>query len=402
MRMLPTRRRPGGTARRVSSLRVMASLALMLSVLLVACSDGEDDPAPTTTAEATTATSEATATSTTEASPTTEASGDELRLQPRPGTELGAPAVPEPQPGPDGATTFASIEEQYEGLGTDAAAGEFPRTVRHAMGETTLEARPQRVVVLDSTELNAVVEMGVIPVGYAETAAGTLPDYLSDALADATKVGSISEPDLEAIAALQPDLILSNKGRHEALYGQLSAIAPTVYAPSGGISWRQAFELYAVTVGAEEEAAATVAEYEDRVRVLNAQLPAVRPSVSLVRVRDDGLRYYLRVNFAATLLDDLGFPRPEAQNVEDIQVSDMSIETVRDYSDAGLIVLGFDSGPTPEAIASVTEDPVWSTLPAIQQGDFIATDTALWYAGTGYSGAHAIVDDIEAHFGIGG
>ena len=47
---------------------------------------------------------------------------------------------------------------------------------------------------------------------------------------DTEVVGLESEVNVEAIAALQPDLIIGNKMRQEAIYEQLSAIAPTVFA----------------------------------------------------------------------------------------------------------------------------------------------------------------------------
>lgn len=373
---------------------------LVAAAVLAACGSDADDGTttaqPTATATATTA---ETATSTPGETPVS--STDELRLQPRSGVELGAPAVPTPVPGGDGATTFTSITEPYVDFGTDAAVGEFPRTIRHARGETVIEARPQRIVVLDSTELNSAAELGAPIVGYTETPTQMVADYIRVALADATPVGQIVEPDLEAIAALRPDLTLSNEGRHSALYEQLSAIAPTVYGAVGGIAWRQNFDLYARTMGLEEAAAETVSEYEARITHLNTLLPDPRPTVSLIRVRpDESLRYYLRVNFAATVLDDLGFARPERQNVEDIQVSDLTLESLRDWSDAGLIVLGYDGGAPAEAREAIAANPLWSSLQAVRDGQYLTTSSELWYAGTGYGGAHAILDELVAFLGI--
>src|SRR3546814_6831851 len=52
-------------------------------------------------------------------------------------------------------------------------------------------------------------------------------------------VGLIEEPNLEAIAAQRPDLILGAKERHEALYEELSGIAPTVFTESSGTNWKE-------------------------------------------------------------------------------------------------------------------------------------------------------------------
>ena len=53
----------------------------------------------------------------------------------------------------------------------------FPRTVEHAMGATEIPARPERVVVLDTGELDSVLSLGVTPVGAVTTAVSE--DFLS-------------------------------------------------------------------------------------------------------------------------------------------------------------------------------------------------------------------------------
>src|SRR5690606_8973948 len=116
-------------------------------------------------------------------------------------------------------------------------------------------------------------------------------------------------PNLEAIAALQPDLILSSIIRHEALYDQLASIAPTVFGVRTGVVWKQNFALHAQALGREEEAQAIVLDYEERIREMNEALPDPRPVVSVVRVLADNLRYYAIANFSGTILRDLGFPR---------------------------------------------------------------------------------------------
>lgn len=75
------------------------------------------------------------------------------------------------------------------------------------------------MVVLDTGELDAVVALGITPVG----AVSAFPDaglqgYLADRTADTQVVGTIAEPNLEAIATLDPDLILSNEVRHPDIY----------------------------------------------------------------------------------------------------------------------------------------------------------------------------------------
>ena len=124
------------------------------------------------------------------------------------------------------------------------AAATSSYTVTHAMGEQKFDSVPERIVVLDSPPLDALVALGITPVGAPEIGAGRgFPAYLADKLKTTKPVGFIAEPDIDAIANLAPDLIIGSKVRHEALYDELSAIAPTVFSADTGTNWTEQAEL---------------------------------------------------------------------------------------------------------------------------------------------------------------
>ena len=98
--------------------------------------------------------------------------------------------------------------------------------LKHAQGETTVAANPERVVVFDFATLDNLDRLGVkiigVPTGIA------YPEYLKKyESADYTKVGTLFEPDYEAVNAAEPDLIIVG-GRSAAKYGELAKIAPTI------------------------------------------------------------------------------------------------------------------------------------------------------------------------------
>ena len=100
-----------------------------------------------------------------------------------------------------------------------------PVTVRHAQGETTLAAAPGKVFVFDLSALDALDALGV-PV--AGVPAGPKPERLKTYdSGKVAKVGTLFEPDLEAIAAAEPDLILIG-GRSAPKYRDLERFAPTI------------------------------------------------------------------------------------------------------------------------------------------------------------------------------
>lgn len=89
-------------------------------------------------------------------------------------------------------------------------------TIEHAMGKTEVPANPKRIVILTNEGTEALLTLGITPVGAAESPTGN-PWYphTKDKLKDVKTVGTELQPNVEAIASLKPDLIIGNKLRHE-------------------------------------------------------------------------------------------------------------------------------------------------------------------------------------------
>ena len=137
-------------------------------------------------------------------------------------------------------------------------------TAEHPMRETEIEGTPDRVVLLDTGELDSAMSLGVKPVGAVEAVEGLgLPSYL-EGTGGIENVGTIEEPNLEKIATLEPDLILSSRLRHEAIYDQLSQIAPTVFTETTGVTWKANFEKHAEAMNRGGEARRIMAEHRRR------------------------------------------------------------------------------------------------------------------------------------------
>ncbi|MEE3920705.1 iron-siderophore ABC transporter substrate-binding protein [Micromonospora sp. BRA006-A] len=165
------------------------------------------------------------------------------------------------------------------------------REITHAMGTTKVPAEPKRVVVLDTDKIDTALSLGVTPVGAATAGeAKSWPTYFRrDKLAGITEVGVLTEPDLEAINALNPDLILGNKFRQEKFYDELSKIAPTVFTEKVGITWKENFLLDGTALGKEQQAKDLLAEYEKRAKDFGTKLgdacPERSPSCASCRRR---------------------------------------------------------------------------------------------------------------------
>ena len=302
---------------------------------------------------------------------------------------LAACAAPASSPTADAAAPSSST-----------AAGDFPRTITHAAGETTIPAQPERVVVLDTGELDSMVALGIVPVGAVRAPVEDgLLDYLAPEVEGTTElVGTIDEPNLEQIAALEPDLILSSMLRHEDIYDELSQIAPTVFTETVGVVWKENLAVHAEAVGMEEQAARLLADYEERAAQLAETLEAdlgELPEVSVVRFLPGETRLYQKANFIGTVLQDTGLRRPESQDVDDfaLVISEEQIE----QADGDVIFVTW-YGPAEETTQSAfTENPLWDTLSAVEAGRVYEVPDDTWMLGIGIGAAGIVLDELETH-----
>jgi iron complex transport system substrate-binding protein len=266
------------------------------------------------------------------------------------------------------------------------------RTVAHAMGQTRVPAHPQRVVVLDTGELDAAMALGVTPVGATNLARDMR--YLGPATSKITDVGPWNRPSETAIAKLKPDLILSNKRRHAASYDRLSKIAPTVLAENIGPMWKENFALYARALGREGEGRRLLDRYEQKVQALRTKLgDPSRIQVSMVRFLPGSIRLYRQGSFIGKVLDDVGLGRPAAQRGPELDL-EVSAERLADFDGDYLFYCSYGD-PQKTQLTQLTSDRLWQSLRAVQSGHAFHVGDDVWMLALGVKGAIAVVDELD-------
>lgn len=304
---------------------------------------------------------------------------------------LAATACGAQQPAP----TAAEADEAAE---TPPVEQTGTRTVAHDQGETEVPAEPERVVTLDSPHLDAALSLGVTPVGSVRSSVDEgLPAYLGDRVDGVETVGTIEEPDLEAIAALQPDLVLSATVRHEEIYEELSQIAPTVFTPSSGTSWKDGFLLVAEALALGEEGDAALAAYNDRVEGVGAAVGAEEMTASIVRFLPDETRVYGPETFSGSVLTEVGFTLPDL-GYDEYSMAYISPEQVG-LADADVIFSATYGDPATTTRGAVTA--VWDSLSAVRSGCQFDVEDGEWMIGIGLIGADIILDEVEAFLADG-
>ncbi|RGE16833.1 ABC transporter substrate-binding protein [Leucobacter sp. wl10] len=284
------------------------------------------------------------------------------------------------------ALTGCASQPQQSGA-DQAAAASGTRTVKHARGTTEVPEDPQRVVTLEPVELDTAVALGVTPVGAAVASnVSGIPGYLGvDGVAP---VGTVPEPDLEAIAALKPDLILGTESRHSKLYDQLQAIAPTVFMETQADPWQENVRLIGKALGREDAAQNLLDEFNGRCEQIAGKFDVEGKTANLVRPRDETtLSLYGPTSFAGGALECVGLSIPE-QNWEDGLMADISPENILTAQADYVFVATADVDDASTIPAAITQNG--TAFPSVTP-----VDTSYWISGVGPGGGKLVLDDIE-------
>ncbi|WP_116950647.1 ABC transporter substrate-binding protein [Jiangella endophytica] len=208
---------------------------------------------------------------------------------------------------------------ESENTARSEATDEFPVTVTHKFGDTTVPAEPQRVVVVGLTEHDIVLELGVTPIAttewYGEQPYATWP-WAAELLGDAepTVLSTADGFEYEKIASLEPDLIVgTNAGLLQEEYDRLSEIAPTIASVEGSTQWFSSWQDQTRQVaaalgrsGAGEELITSVEEAYAEARAAHPEFEGLTVTFSQGGSSEGNLYVYpdgLNTDF----LTDLGF-----------------------------------------------------------------------------------------------
>lgn len=281
-------------------------------------------------------------------------------------------------------------------------ASEESYTVTHAMGETTIKGQPKRIVVLTNEGVEAVLAMGITPVGAVEAFTGdTWYKHTADQLKDTKAVGTESEPSLEAIAALKPDLIIGNKMRQEKVYDQLNKIAPTVFAETLRGDWQENFKLYSKAINKEEVGQEKLDAYNNRIEELKTTFgDKTQQKVSMVRFMAGDVRIYHKDSFSGVILEQLGFARPAEQDLPDFAEKGVTKERIPAMDGDIMFYFTYETGDK-EASKLEEEwikDPLFQNLEVAKANKVFKVDDTIWNTAGGYLAAELMLDDLETYF----
>ncbi|MBD8507263.1 iron-siderophore ABC transporter substrate-binding protein [Hoyosella sp. G463] len=273
---------------------------------------------------------------------------------------------------------------QSEQLGSASTGnGEFPITISHAFGETTIEESPQRVATWGWGSADAAIALGVTPVAiqsqpYGGDENGMLP-WVQEALDEAgeaapTMLPEGTDPPFEAIAAAAPDLILAvYSGITETDYEQLSQIAPTVAYPDEAWStpWRDTIRIVGEALGKTDEADALLADIDAQIAAKAEEHPELAgKSVAMVFNTPDAFYVYKPADARVAFTLDLGLVNADSVDelangdstfyytLSDERLGDLESDILVSYADTAEASAEFLGSPEAQLMGQVQDGRV--------------------------------------------
>ncbi|MFD8497065.1 ABC transporter substrate-binding protein [Amycolatopsis sp. NPDC059657] len=204
---------------------------------------------------------------------------------------------------------------------TAAEAGAFPATIEHKYGSTTVKAEPHRVLTVGLTEQDALLALGVVPIGTTEWDGdypGAIGPWAKEKLGSAAlpqKLPGGEVPSYEKIAALHPDLIIAQYGGlTQEQYDKLSKVAPVIAQPKAypdyGIGWQELTKNVGIAVGKPAQARKLVDDLEAKFTTIRQQHPEFAGATGLVASPWEGYFVFASQDPRSRLLASLGFTIP--------------------------------------------------------------------------------------------
>lgn len=287
------------------------------------------------------------------------------------------------------------------GTGTGGTGAGGTRPFEHAAGVTDVPVRPQRVVTTtDQNALLPLLELGVKPVASAglveADGAETFRRVEEFDASDIEFVGSYGQPNAEAVAAQNPDLIVGYEF-DEAYYDTLSRIAPAVLIQIFDRDLDEALLDFADLVGRTDRAEEFRAGYARRLGSLLDRLGDRREdlSVSVISSGDSSGQFY-RADVGqalGTVMGDLNLRRPAPQRGEG-DFEPFSMENLSKHdADVVLVVNYSEEGQDPNFRALV-ESPLYRSLAAYEAGQAHVIDGTKT-VGAAWARMGAFLDELE-------
>ena len=267
-------------------------------------------------------------------------------------------------------------------------------TIKDAKGEFTLDKTPSRVVALEYSFVDALAQVSVSPVGVADdNKVDRILPQVREKITAWQSVGTRSQPSLEVIASLKPDLIIADPSRHTAVFEELKKIAPTVMFDSRHESYQENLETaqkIGDLVGKSAEMKAKINEHNDYIANIAKNLGVQGKKASFGTSREDKFNIQNDNGYVGSFLTTLGFAPTKLNS--DQSFVEINLEQLVMEKPEYLFIAHYRD----ESIARKWEaEPLWKAIPAVKANHVYSVDSDMWARGRGLEASKIMAKQIE-------
>jgi iron complex transport system substrate-binding protein len=283
--------------------------------------------------------------------------------------------------------------------------GGADRQVAHAAGSTVVRAEPQRIVVLSGDQLDALCALGLqsrIVAAALPDGSDSQPSYLGTVVHGLPAVGTRTSPDLNAIRASHPDLILGSKALTPDAYPALSAIAPTVFTGVPGSAWQDTLRTVGAATWRADAANGMINDFAAAAAKTGADDDAPHYQASVVQLTDKTMRVFGANNFPGSVLGEVGVDRPAAQRFTDkpyieVGTTEQDLGNSPDFSmaDGDIVYVSFASPSAKGRAGEVMNSDAWRKLSANKDNRVFVVNNEVWQTGQGIVAARGMLADLR-------
>lgn len=268
------------------------------------------------------------------------------------------------------------------GAASEGATSAEAVTFTDALGNQVTVENPQRVVACMGSFANLWELAGGTLVGASDDAF----DSYTVTSPDVAKVGDFSEPNLEAIIALEPDFVILTSGSggrggdssqvelKEAL--DASGIANAYFNVSTFDEYLAMLKTLTDITGREDLYKQNGEDVAAAIEEIKASVPeGEAPTALVLTTFSGGTRVQSGSSQAGAMLADLGVVNLADENPS--LLKDFSLESVIEMDPDFIFVvpMGNDTEAAMKNLTEATEaNPAWSTLTAVQNGRYVTLD----------------------------
>ncbi|RZJ16186.1 MAG: siderophore ABC transporter substrate-binding protein [Haliea sp.] len=274
-------------------------------------------------------------------------------------------------------------------------------SVTHAAGTTVVPAAPKSVLVFDLASLDTLQALGVEVKGVPT--AKFPPQLAKYAGKGYVKVGSLFEPDYEAVNAARPDLIIIG-GRSAAKYPELSKLAPTIDMTVSEKDHLGSIYSNAQTLGRifgkEAQAKALIEKAQSSVAALKVQAAKSGKGMVVLTTGGKMSAYGPGARFGAVMHDTFGVPAAQARLNASNHGQAISNEFILQTNPEWLFVIDRDAAIGREGTSAqrLLDNELVRQTTAWKKQQVVYLDAVNWYVlgGAGLPSLQANVDQLSA------